>query len=58
MPTFEINPACELDGLEHLIEQYRPGQHRKCGEVPGKGRVFCRNADCALHLHVDSMARS
>jgi hypothetical protein len=54
MPAFEVDSAREFDGIEHLIEQYRTGQHRKCREVARKRWVIRRDFELSLHLHSGS----
>src|SRR5450631_1738867 len=58
MPMLKINSAREFDGLEHLIEQYCPGQQCKCREVARKRGVVCRDLKHAVHFHCDSLIRS
>src|ERR1700722_8323248 len=56
-PGLQIDSACEFDGIEHLIEQYGTGQHRKCRKVARKRRVVRGDVERTLHLHGGSALR-
>jgi hypothetical protein len=56
-PALQIDSAREFDGMEHLIEQYGTGQHRKCRKVARKRRVVRGDVERTLHFHGGSALR-
>src|SRR6202020_105616 len=58
MPRFKVDSPRQLDGREHLVQQYRAWQHRKGGEMTLKRRVVGGEVECALHFHCDSLSRN
>src|SRR5580692_8015689 len=58
MPRFKIDSPRQYDDLEHLVQQYRAGQHGKGGKMTRKRRVVGGNLERALHFHDDSLLRN
>src|SRR5580698_10263540 len=58
MPAPKIDAACNLNGAQCFIHQYRPWQHGKARKVAGKHGVVRRNIERDLHFHCASPIRS
>src|ERR1700723_1029566 len=58
MPRFKVDSPRQLDGREHLVQQYCARQHRKGREMTRERRVVGGNVECTLHFHCDSLIRN